>query len=288
MSPGRAARRRARALLEAGLAHRHRDGLGVRERPAPPGAVTIVWIHGLGESGLGFEQVMVAGELSRFGHLAPDLPGYGRSPWPAEPLSLAEHARHLRGWLERNTAGQLILVGHSMGGVIGTLLCERPGALEGRLAAFVDVEGNVSPTDCTNSATAAAYDLENFLDHGFARLADEVHTLGIADLANRSYYPSLRLADPHSFHLDSCELVEISERREMAGRLGALGLPCCYVHGRPGGAQVGSLELLRDAGVESIAIEPSGHWPFIDRRDDFVAVIADWLDRSIAIEATHP
>ena len=264
------------------LAHRHRDGLAIREKAALPGAPTLVWIHGLGESGLGFEGPMGSRELARFGHLAPDLLGYGRSPWTGAPTSLAGHATLLRAWLERNTAGELILVGHSMGGVVGTDLCERPGALASRLLAFVNVEGNVSPTDCTNSAIAAADDLEAFLDHGFARLADAIYALGVTDRANRSYYPSLRLADPRTFHLDSLELVEVSARREMARRLGALAIPSVYVHGHPGGTQSGSLELLRAAGVECLSIAPAGHWPQIDQPEAFAGALASWLERTLA------
>ncbi|HVS13553.1 MAG TPA: alpha/beta hydrolase [Thermoanaerobaculia bacterium] len=271
------------------LDHVHRDGLTVRERAARRGGtrrLTAVWIHGLGESGLGFEGPMTDPRLGPFAHLAPDLLGYGRSPWPPQPLALADHAAQLRGWLQRNALGELILIGHSMGGVIGTLLCEDPEELGRRLVAFVDVEGNVSPTDCTNSATAAAYDLDGFLDHGWRALGDEIYELGGRHRANRGYYASLRLADPRTFHRNSCELVAMSARRDLARRLGALRLPRVYVHGRPGGTQQGSLDLLAEAGVERIAIDGAGHWPFVDRPDAFGAALASWLAKALGLENT--
>jgi pimeloyl-ACP methyl ester carboxylesterase len=269
--------------------HVARDGLAVRERGAREDRgrrLTMVWIHGLGESGLCFEGTMTDRRLGRFGHLAPDLLGYGRSPWPPQPLSLTEHAEQLRGWLLRNSEGELILVGHSMGGVIGTLLCENPEALGRRLAAFVNVEGNVSPSDCTNSATAARYGLDAFLAHGYDALGDEIYRLGASDRAHRAYYPSLRLADPRSYHRDSCELVEASARRDLARRLGALDLPRVYVHGRPGGTQAGSLRLLDDAGVERITVDEAGHWPFVDQPRVFAEAVAEWAGRALGLGAS--
>jgi len=41
----------------------------------------------------------------------------------------------------------------------------------------------------------------------------------------------------------------------------------------PGGVSRRSRELLDEAQVNWIGIEPSGHWPFIDRPDDFVAAL---------------
>jgi pimeloyl-ACP methyl ester carboxylesterase len=60
---------------------------------------TPLWIHGLGESGLCFERVLARPELEAFRHLVPDLPGYGRSPWPFvhQPVELAtELVRQLK------------------------------------------------------------------------------------------------------------------------------------------------------------------------------------------------
>jgi pimeloyl-ACP methyl ester carboxylesterase len=42
----------------------------------------VVWIHGLGEWSQGFDAVAAHPTLAGFTHVLPDLPGYGRSPWP--------------------------------------------------------------------------------------------------------------------------------------------------------------------------------------------------------------
>src|SRR5258706_725558 len=72
--------------------------LFVRTR-GPRGAPAVVYVHGLGESGLCFERLAQHPALAHLRHVVPDLPGYGRSPWPPLATSLAELADHLAGWL---------------------------------------------------------------------------------------------------------------------------------------------------------------------------------------------
>lgn len=262
------------------LAHRHRDGLAIREKAALPGAPTLVWIHGLGESGLGFEGPMGSRELARFGHLAPDLLGYGRSPWTGAPTSLAGHATLLRAWLERNTAGELILVGHSMGGVVGTDLCERPGALASRLLAFVNVEGNVSPPDCTFSSQAERFSLADWLDHGYGQVLDGLYRDQDEDPAVlRPYCASIQMCDPRAFHRNATELVEWSATESLAATMAAIDRPAIYVFGAPRGSGDRSRGLLADAGVEMVGIPHAGHWPFLDQHDAFVTELLAFLAR---------
>ncbi len=73
----------------------------------------VVWLHGLGEWSAIFDPVVAAPELAGFTHVLPDLPGYGRSPWPrALPPgdSLEQLAEHLASWLRNRPP--VILIGH--------------------------------------------------------------------------------------------------------------------------------------------------------------------------------
>ena len=77
--------------------HRIEHGMVVRSCGRASGR-QLVWIHGLGDSGLTFERALEL--LPGYRHRVPDLISYGRSPWRRQPLGLAEHADHLAGWLE--------------------------------------------------------------------------------------------------------------------------------------------------------------------------------------------
>lgn len=241
-------------------------------RVAP--SATLFYVHGLGESGLGFEGLLRS--LAEYRQLALDLPGYGKSPWSSEPLTLAQHAELLASWLARRDEPQVVVVGHSMGGVIGQLLCE--GWPE-RVRAFVNVEGNLSFDDCTYSSRAERSSLADFLASGYERLCDDVYRGGLSDPALRTYYASVRMCDPRAFHLGSRELVALSRQETLAGRFAGLGLPRVYLHGRPRGTGDRSLGLLRRAGAPPArAIEGAGHWPFLDQPVAFARELRAFLE----------
>ena len=242
------------------------------------GGSPVVWIHGLGESGLCFEGVAAHARLGSWRHLLPDMPGYGRSAWPPVPLGLQGTVDHLAGWLRQHAATPVWVVGHSLGGVLAILLAERhPGVVRG----LVDVDGNLSSDDCVFSAQAEAWSLDPFIHHGFEVLCQQVYRGGVEDKAQRGYYASLRLADPRTFHRHATELVALSRAGDLARRLAGLPVPHRYIAGVPRGVSPGSRSLLRRAGVASQDIQPAGHWPFIDQADAFATALARFLTATV-------
>ncbi|MDQ7005801.1 MAG: alpha/beta hydrolase [Acidobacteriota bacterium] len=264
--------------MSATVQHRLRKSHGydifVRDYPGDDDLAPLVFVHGLGESGLCFEEIAMHPLLAARRRLVPDLPGYGRSPWPERPLPLAEQARWLAAWIAESCSRPPVLVGHSMGGVVAQLLAEaRPGAL----AALIDVDGNLSGGDCTFSSPAAATSFELFVDHDFRRLLEQVYEDGRRQPALRGYYASLRLAMPAAYHLNARELVEISAPGNLADRLARLETPVIYIAGSPGGASEESLELLARARIRRVKIGPAGHWPFVDQQAAFAEAVAGFL-----------
>ena len=235
----------------------------------------MVYIHGLGESGLCFEKLMVDGRIGAWSHVCPDLIGYGKSPWAAEPLTLVQHAGEIARWLEHVAPDRGVdLVGHSMGGVVGLLLCEQRPDLVRR---FINVEGNISPDDCAFSSQAAGFDRRDFCDHGMQRLLAAIHA-DSSQRAMREYFVSACICDPRAYHLNSTELVALSKREGLARRLGALRIPVLYVYGEPHGTGARSRTLLENAGVRCHAVPDAGHWPFIDGQPAFVDALASFLE----------
>jgi pimeloyl-ACP methyl ester carboxylesterase len=256
--------------------HRFENGMFLRERIPQTSLGSILFVHGLGESGLCFEDLLERPELAGHHLLVPDLPGYGRSPWcEVAALSLEEHVDHLAAWLIRRETGPVVVVGHSMGGVLALLLAERYPQL---VAFLVDVDGNKSVADCLFSSQAARFRLQAFVDFGFDELREKIFQQGIKDIAQRGYYVSLRLSDARAYHRNSLDLVELSETDELARRLADLTIPAAYIAGVPDGASSRSRDLLREAGVPLHEISPSGHWPFIDQVDGFVTLLGHLLD----------
>ncbi len=236
----------------------------------------LVWLHGLGEWSANFDVIARNPALDDFSHTLPDLPGYGRSPWPEASTSagdrdsLALLAAHLIAWLGGRPPA--VLVGHSMGGVLSTMIAEQI-AVRG----VVDLDGNLTRGDCTFSAQAAAYSLDDFLAHGFAELRAQVYRGGLQDLALRGYHSALAAASPAVFHRNAVDLVIASATETLAERLTALRSPALFIAGVPGGICERSREQLDRLGARWMGIEPAGHWVHIDRPDELAAAIAGFV-----------
>ncbi len=245
------------------------------EPAAPRGA--LLFVHGLGESGLCFEHLLDRPELAPWRLLVPDLVGYGRTPRDGRARSLAEHAEDLAAWLTRVGVERAVVLGHSMGGVIAVLMAERH---PDRVTMVVDVDGNSSLGDCVYSGKAAAMPLEAFTGGGHTQLMDAIYRAGVDDPAQRGYYASQRLCDPAVFHRNSLDLLDESRPETLPARRAALPMPLVYIAGAPRGASARSRQLLDEAGVDVKEIAPSGHWPFIDQPDAFCAALGAALEGS--------
>ncbi len=116
-----------------------------------------------------------------------------------------------------------------------------------------------------------------FVAGGFWKMRELIYVQGADLLAHRGYYASLRLCDPRLFHRNSRELVEISAAEGMARRLAALPVPTWYIAGTPDGVCPRSHDLLKQAGIDPMVFDPSGHWPFIDQEKRFAEVLAGIL-----------
>ncbi len=231
----------------------------------------LVWIHGLGEQSRSLDAIAAHPALTGFSHVLVDLPGYGRSPWPEAHAAddLEQLADRLAGWLgDRRPA----LIGHSMGGVLATLIAERIA-----VRAVIDVDGNLSRGDCTHSALAAAYSLDDFLAHGYATMRADVYEGGRTDLALRGYHAAMTMASPRVFHHHALQLVAMSEPETLVTRLAALRAPVLFIAGVPGGICEHSRALLDRHAVRWVGIEPAGHWVHIDQPDRFAAEVAGFL-----------
>jgi pimeloyl-ACP methyl ester carboxylesterase len=243
------------------------------------GGPELVWLHGLGEWSPSFDAVAVHPVFAGFAHVLPDLPGYGRSPWPDEPDGLEQLADRVAAWLaerpgERQGAPP-VLIGHSMGGVLATLVAERIA-----VRAVVDVEGNLSRGDCNFSAPASAYLPDDFVAHGYTAMRADVHERGRTDVALRDYHAAMCAASPRAFHRHAVDLVAMSESGRLAPRLAGLGVPTLFVAGVPDGICEYSRGLLDHHGVRWVGIEPAGHWVHCDQPEAFASAVAGFLRAS--------
>ncbi|GIH94284.1 alpha/beta fold hydrolase [Planobispora siamensis] len=92
-------------------------------RSGPPGAPTVVLLHGLAGSTAWWDPVLPA--LRDLHVVRVDLLGHGRSARPPGGYGIAEHARRVGAVLDRLGVRRATLVGHSTGGMVATSLAEQ-------------------------------------------------------------------------------------------------------------------------------------------------------------------
>lgn len=261
------------------MTHCYFETVYVRRKTVPHSRGTLVYIHGLGESGLCFETLLsrceTDPELKQWNHFIADLPGYGKSLPAQTPLNLKDYADFVIKICRQQVTGAMVLIGHSMGGVIGMIACECP---DHPFSGFIDVEGNLTPGDCVFSSRAAAYDLAGFESSGFQRLRETVYKNGVSDAAQRGYFASMCFAVPEQFHLNSRNLLEFSTARIGINRLKALGLPKLYIAASPSGICRESMALLDSEKIPHVVVAESGHWPFLDQPEVFLKILSGYLE----------
>ena len=261
-------------------------GLGLRRMRAENGSptATLLYVHGLGESGLTLERIISDPQLTDYDHVVPDLPGYGRSAWAEEPLDLPGHAQALWDLIHVLDLPQLVLVGHSMGGVVGLYLAESSPT---RLCGFLNIEGNVTLDDCGFSSRAADIAPKEWLAGGWREFVERLHHEAYADSEEapsvlQAYGASIHFADPRTLLRNSRDLVAVSKNDVLAERLGALprekNVPHLYLHGSRGTGP-GSLDRLREAHVDIVRVDDAGHWPFVDRPGATARLVRQFVER---------
>ncbi|MGE0550471.1 MAG: alpha/beta fold hydrolase [Kofleriaceae bacterium] len=253
-------------------------GMTVRRAGAGP---ELVWIHGLGEWSITFDQIANHPALAGFTHVLVDLPGYGRSASSNiadDHDSLEQLADHLISWL--GSGARPVLIGHSMGGVVAALVAERC-AVRG----LVMIDANLSAGDCFTSGRIAAFDREAFVAREFAAFKAELFERARTEPVLRGYHAAMLSADPIAVHRHATDLVAISERADLAARLAALSMPVLFIAGVPDGICAESRALLDYHRVHWVAIEPAGHWVFVDQPGPSAEAIREFL-RELATVST--
>ncbi len=247
--------------------------------PHPDGRPAVLLLHGLGATGASWTLQLSALTEAGFRPLAPDLPGFGASPYDGRGWSVRRVAAQMAALLEERATGPAHIVGISMGGVIAQRFAFDFPALTRRLV-LVNTFAVLRPA----RLRGWLYFLQRFL---------VVNTLGLeaqAKVVARRIFPdpqqeslrqilvdSIASADPRAYRRAMLAL-GLFDSRPWLGRIQA---PTLVVTGeRDSTVDPVRQRLLAEGipGARQVIIPGAGHAVSVDRAEEFNRVLVDFLE----------
>ncbi|MBN1455215.1 MAG: alpha/beta hydrolase [Methanomicrobia archaeon] len=238
--------------------------------------VAVVFLHGLGCSKRDFQAAFEYPALMDYTLLTFDLPGCGDSPYP-ETLTLnmddLVEITHLV--IAALPVKDIVLVGHSMGGLVALLYTER---FRNNVRGFINVEGNLSAEDCFFSRLVVQADFAEFTRTVFPELKDRLKHA--ENRGFREYAADLEKADNKAYYDYSPSLIEYSDTGDLLERYCALDVPKLFVYGAENRA-LSYLPRLTERGCALVEIPTSNHFPFHDNPAAFYHAIVSFLTAAL-------
>jgi pimeloyl-ACP methyl ester carboxylesterase/CRP-like cAMP-binding protein len=238
----------------------------------------------------------------RFRAIAVDLPGYGASPPLPERVTIPAYADCLADFAERVTDGPVVLVGHSMGGMISlTMALRYPELVERMVLIGPTISGRLS--QYINLFISPITILERFGLGSLIVSAFERAMVGISDRLMRPASFAERSGITREEHLRlqadvrrpgqgrvRAECFFAMRENDLSGRLGEVQAPALVLWG----AEDNTVPL-RDAGVvadewpdSDLRIIPkAGHWPHFETPDIVRRQVASYLGLPLFSSALH-
>jgi len=278
------------------------DGPIVFREWSGPEETTFVLIHGLGGSHLSW--VQVAQGLSGLGRVvAPDLPGFGRSPAAGRGTRIMDLRRSLDRFVEQVATGDVVLVGNSMGGLVAmTQAAVDPDRVAGLVltaSVFPWVRGAM-PHPVVLGAFAL-YDLngfgerlvrerrrsvspETFVAFGLrlltvdpGRIPADVVAMQVELIRDTRDDPE----QPHSFVEAARSITSFVRNPAVSERvLDAVRCPVLVIHGRRDRfvpARFAEAALSTNPSWRGRILPGVGHVPQMERPDRWLSEVADWF-----------
>ncbi len=220
------------------------------------------YVHGLGCAGSDFHN---AAPYLEQGLLTLDFPGCGASPLPAgASYDIDDLVALTRQFLHAVSPRPVVIIGHSMGGLIGLLLAER---YPEQVCGFINVEGNLAGSDCFFSRHIAAQDMEKFCGRTFKKYTGRLKNHPNPGLRHHADILQ-HFSDPRAMHAVAPSLVAWSDNGGLLERFFKLPVPRQFIYGSENSA-LPYLKQIAEAGVPVDEIPYANHFPHQDNPDAF-------------------
>jgi pimeloyl-ACP methyl ester carboxylesterase len=233
-----------------------------------------LFIHGLGCDGAWFAGHFDRHDLAFMGWLVPDLLGHGDSArlQDAAGYRMESQAQALAELLSAEGATEIVLVAHSMGGLVALHLAEiLDRSAAGRVLGLVYAEGNIDENDTFMSRSVAEQSWGTFAASGWRKLLGDL----AAEPVLTSYLRTLTWAGPLTVHASCLSVVAESRARLTTARLSRMAFPKLFLFGERNRGRFTSEEDVRRFG-EVRYVAGAGHVMYEDNPGAFWGLVREF------------
>ena len=236
------------------------------------GANSIVFIHGGGCTKEDFDKAFSIPTLNDYGLLMFDLPGCGNSSYPLDkPYTIKDYIEISYQVISMIVKGPVVLVGHSLGGLVALYLTDRLPNVEG----FLSIEGNLRLESCLFSKKISQTSYQKFTTELFPNLIKASKDSPF--LGYQIWAKSLAQANPKAFY-DVCKtLVELSSNPQTFDKFIKLSIPKLYLYGEHSKDTLTFLDTLNQHQIPTKQTPNAEHFLVTDNSDFFYQTLSSFI-----------
>lgn len=212
----------------------------------------MVFLHGLQSNKEVFTELMQQPFLQKFSLLALDFVGFGASSKPTNfSYELQDQAEVVKEVLEQLGIQEFHIIGHSMGGMIGTLLL---GQRKTRVLSLVNLEGNLVEKDCGASLAIVEHQtFASFSAGGYEAWKRAEEKTQAPDIHKRLQW--LSMIPDFVFYRSATSIVRWSKSEELLALFLNAPQKKLYVYGEKNAEKAQRLP----SNIEKAEIQNAGH-----------------------------
>jgi len=230
----------------------------------------ILCLHGLQTNKELFTELISQPYLKDYSVLAVNFIGFGESSKPISfSYDLLEQAKICKEIINQLGLKEIVIIGHSMGGMVGTLLLD---LIPRKITALINMEGNLVLGDCGASKEVAELSFLKFQQTEYQRMKQKIKNS--REISSKFRLTAIEKIPDFVFYKTSKSIVEWSESQKLLEIFLTVKQKKLFVYGDQNQFKINSLQ----GKIASASIKNAGHFMLLDNFEDCSREIQKFLD----------
>ncbi len=231
----------------------------------------LLCLHGLQANKELFKPLLEQEFVAKYSFIAIDCIGFGNSSKPEDfSYDIEEQAHIVNEVINQLAIKKLHIIGHSLGGVIGTLLLQ---PLESKILSFINIEGNLTLNDSGISKIVAEYSFEDFKNDKYMQIQNDLKQSREPSAFQRNKW--IAQIPDYVFYQTSVSLVDWAKSGKLLQLFAQSSSKKVYMIGDKNRVK----RAIVPTGIQTIVIPNAGHFMLLDNPKVCFAVIKTFLQK---------